>query len=1113
MLRPGTPADSGPGGHGTPGERIATELVGHLDPLPFSRRGRALSVRARELPEGTYAATHAALRRGDPPRRVLALQFAVARRDLDAVAAALADPAVRRRALAATIRLPVPDSVLREFVLDAAPADRRAVYGVLRRSRRSALADELLAEMHRRHGRADTAALLPACSAAVAERWVRVRGQDTATLLRLVRTAADAVVTAVPGMLAARLPGRPLPAEHRTLLALLAPRRPAAVLAALAADQAHNDVLHIPGVLPALLTEPEALLREFGGRRMLNGHCPVTLPPRARRAIATLAAPEVARLGLLFDQGSIRAALLAARPDGERRRIVELAYGETLTADLSAAELRTLPRADRTELAGRILARPDVHEQSWRRLAITATLPFAEAEEFLREATSSHRYRQRTVAWEEMLRCAALDGAPETFPRAVAGAGRAWHDQDMVRGAALRAISEAPRALLATLPPESLGEIVAACTTARDTRRTTLRTLADLLATVLRVRAARGVVEQTDRLRSLLARVWSDRRTAASGPPAVHPPAGWTAGEIWRLRRARVLREAAGGRYAEALRLGGLLGRTLGDVPELDDLVGRIACAATTSTEDRVEAAAAWIAPPGTRESRAAELVAADPSLGALDAVWPVVATRRTDLLDSVLDARTALPPIAEGRRGRWTETQRSRAAEQARSVAGDPDAELPERAAAAALVRDPAVLSDLARSAPQPVAAAALGALARRAPSDMSLPILLAHADAPSGATARAAVRSLGTVLANLPGTEATERLRAVLNSPRAGVGAAKEAARLIAALRPPGAMEVLTEAFRSVSHRDVRAAVAAAATAFAGDDDRVPALLDEALRGPAAVRAAVLAVRPAAYQRPVLARAVAAAMDDQDAEVAGDAVIAYRDRWPDAPGAAAGLVRHILGNSDSHRSRTAAATYVQIARGTGDPGPVVAVAAELGRTASTGESGPARRLRELTSVISTDHGVPDDVVAETTMLRAVADACRSCGLNAAAVPPLWRIATLSLSGLPADPVETGAWDELVAAIDERPYRFAATHPVAPRGVESSTLLSVADHLLALPGSVPGLLASRLLGVFAGPANRDGWSADLRARLVLVRAHHDPDVRESANEVRFSGAAYRPLP
>lgn len=171
-----------------------------FDHLPHPARMRAIATHTRSLDEAAYRAAHAALDSGTPDDRVLALFLATVRRDLDAVADALADPLLRRHALSAAIRLPVPGQALEKLILDGPVAVRRNTYGVLRLSRRYALADRLVGEVHARHGDEDTARLLAACTPKTVRQWL-------GRLTRVPATVLHALARRAPGPVAEHLAG------------------------------------------------------------------------------------------------------------------------------------------------------------------------------------------------------------------------------------------------------------------------------------------------------------------------------------------------------------------------------------------------------------------------------------------------------------------------------------------------------------------------------------------------------------------------------------------------------------------------------------------------------------------------------------------------------------------------------------------------------------------------------------------------------------------------------------------------------------------------------------------------------------------------------------------
>ncbi|GAA3434599.1 hypothetical protein [Kutzneria kofuensis] len=192
-----------------------------VDRLPFAARMRALAEHALLLSEAEYRSVHSELDSGDSYHRHLALHYATVRRDIPEVVRALRDPMLRRRALSAAMRLPVPDEALVELVETAPRRDRLLVYGLVKRSRRRGLADALLPKVFERRGRVEASRLLSACSPAVVEEWLPRTGADLSVQRQLVRTAPKAVLALISDELN--------PRGHVLLLETLVEREPEAV--------------------------------------------------------------------------------------------------------------------------------------------------------------------------------------------------------------------------------------------------------------------------------------------------------------------------------------------------------------------------------------------------------------------------------------------------------------------------------------------------------------------------------------------------------------------------------------------------------------------------------------------------------------------------------------------------------------------------------------------------------------------------------------------------------------------------------------------------------------------------------------------------------------------
>ncbi|MEW9551864.1 hypothetical protein [Nonomuraea sp. NPDC050783] len=700
-------------------------LLARLAPLPYPRRMRALALHARRL-AGTprLRALLDELSAGGRDARRAALHLAMAGRDLGFVEHVLAGPdlALRRAALRAVRTLPVPDAAVAAALRDAPAELRLAVHRTLVQTRRQALAESLLPDVHARWGPREAAVLLPACGAGTVARWLP--------------EVAHAVTSWTA--LAARHPGAVMAAAGQELSAGADPwswwrRRGAGVLLAAPAEPVRmlellerHDLRHVVPLLPASVLN--ALFRTdtaraaralFGdprpGWRGLSGALLRHLRSATNEEIVALAATR-------HRPGRV----LRWLPPARRTAVFEaMAARRGGSARLWAMEfLEWLPPERAAREARRML---DWHASVWHSargrlddpalpLKLTSYLPYEEAAGVLREAALSGDPRRRGLARTLLVRAAARTRDREAL-RAVLDelALRTAGEQDPLRGELLAAVrDDVPPALLDDACAGALERLARAAAGAPDSSPATREALRGLARRVLRhadPAAAPGLVSWAMGVYGkLVARHGADGLgPVPAGAPAQNrhrrrgfPPGGGEAYRLDRVLRAgqehdllAVLRpylRAARERedFALAVRLARALGRRAGGSVELQ---GDLRAAVRTAPVPLArEAAALWLAPvparrraapggghtatAGEREARIVELVQEDPSAVRLPAVWRTVARRRTDLLPAALDGERPgrAAEDAPGRARRFAEDtpeQAGRFAEDAPEQAG----------------------------------------------------------------------------------------------------------------------------------------------------------------------------------------------------------------------------------------------------------------------------------------------------------------------------------------------------------------------------------------------------------------------------------------------------------
>ncbi|MER5361770.1 hypothetical protein [Streptomyces sp. NPDC002785] len=1078
----------------------AIVLYTRFEHLPYPARMRAIAEHTRSLDDAGYRAAHTALDAGNPDERRLALFLAVVRRDLDAVERALDDPLLRPRALAAAIRLPVGEQALTVLALGDLRDVRHHTYRILRLSRRSALADRLLPQVHERHGDQDTARLLPACTPDVAGQWLpRLAQVPLGVLHTLARTAPAALAAHLAGRLPTDSADRSEPGGLRGrsqyLVTRLSARDPAAGLLLL--DRAPHLVTGT--AMATLLHDPAAVLaslRRTGTERLALA--PQPLPRRVLSALAACSQEDIALLaGVLRVEASWgrpfgpRAApepLLALLPPAQRRRVVESRSADGLAGwRRELGGVAALAPADRAEIAARWL-----NGRAGRRKysLIAAMLPLPEAEPRLRELAAAHRPFERAAAWPALLDCAALHGDRDAYARVLTSCERAWHDQEEVRRAALAAAGTAPEPLLDAAPYTALRDAAMTTVQSRDSTRATLLAAEDWLRRTAVSAARSGDLERAAAVVGLLIQVLADPRGSGTVRPL---PLGrdaavgvWEYGGPWPAGRL--------GLFAA------LFVRHLQLIPALDEAIGRAALDLSRGRQAQ-RAAELWLADPVTRERRCAELLAVVPAAVVVPVVWRTVARRRTDLLDTVMGS--GLPPHWAPRMrrsvlGRWLPRQRAALDAQLSRIAADDAVPLLERADAAALLGEADSLRALAATAPQPVAAAALTALGERAAENGGVPahpetldFLLGHAGT-GGVRGRAAMTVVRALLGTVPDDEAVARLSRVVMDVTGSVGSRKAAVRGLSELSSPAAFAAVLAGWDVPGqHRDVHATMAgvlAARTDAVGIAERLTAQLHHA-----AVRERVMAARP---DRPQAADALRRFLAD---------TVATGEK-ESATAAAHALVK---------TAATAPVTDV-IAAVVADSGRPPAVRGEAARLLcdwATTREGRSALKGALDAVVSQVPSADEEKRRDALLvldslkrgygsrpvaaLEAVTEALREAGLVHSASETALVAALASLTAEDEGTVER--WDRWLALAGDRPgpldvirYEWRGPQPVLP----IAAIGTVVAALRARRSAVAGLAAVELV-VRAG--EHTGWADPWPGELAVLRDSEHPDVAEAA--------------
>ncbi|MGW0838935.1 hypothetical protein ACWD26_02020 [Streptomyces sp. NPDC002787] len=1120
----------------------AEHLLSALEPLPFPARLTLTARTARRLAEdGTLAPLLTELdERGSYERRLAALAALVGR-DAGFLAKRLADPdpVVAGYARRAVRDLPVPDEAVEAAYDDAPAVLRQRLARLLVAGDRSALAERLVGRLRAEWGDAEAARLLPACSAAFVARELPGLAHAVDGWTRLARRHPDPVLDHTEATLADRAGGQQRDDWWRlnaTTVAALAPLRPERVLTLLE--------LHGPVHLPQAVKSGLGPLAAVDADRVIRW---ITSPDRRRQRHEPLPPPGVLRRLVRAEPASLTAlgrhwvghhphfpALVKALAPGRRAAFLDEVGSRTTAWNPVPAVLDLLPRERRwAEVRREVAASVDQGGYWLDDLDTLAHGPLDEARSALLAAIARSDADDRAAAWPLLVACAARDGGREAVTELLTTAGRRLrNDRDPVRAAALGALAEAHPRLCASADAPLLDALATDALEARDGSAATLA--------ALRTLALRLLVEHATDDETAL-RPWAlrtlERITSRVGVPDFGP-------------LHRVLRRGQEHQVLDALRpwldagaaradfrlllgLAAALGPRARRLPELQD---RLATALERGDDETFEAAAElWLAAPATRDERVARIVALEPSAVALPAVRQVLARRRTDLLDVLLDAsppygrflvdgaRRPLPDLGDS--DRWLPRQQRAAVRLAAQAVADDSLPLDDRAA---LIRAAAPVPGFGRALalahkddPEVVVAeAALGALPWTDRPHDTLPVLLDHA---GGDRAGVAVYAAARAARFAAPSELALALGALLTGEQpAKVTSRKEAVRLAARFLPPRrAVSLLARAFHAPDrHPDVRAVVVRALPPLLGEPESWTLLEDVARDDAESVHQALLAVTPwelAETHRRAYAAVVLGTYDTSLALMeswgSGSFTLRAMEVWCRYSPELAVRISRTARDLDDRTHWLHAAWALRDLAASELPHPVGGAApgsayhsavAELLAAMHTPEGGcdalegrdmPAlQRLRHMTSFGYVDGARPElfEAVAEQLAREPLLAAERAHLLGMLADRTMEPTALLARLRDLAEALDGAGVTVAIHTADR--LRMSPAGDAHPKRTEA--VLTAADGFARDGGTETGLLA---VGLVKGTGPGSGWHEEWRSLLRLLRRHANADVRREA--------------
>jgi hypothetical protein len=647
----------------------ADDLLTRLDPLPYARRRRLAREEGQRLAaSGELGAVLAELWSRGHYEREVALALAIAGRDAAFVAGVLrcSEPLPARWAIRVSSHVAVPDDALAAALDDAPQALRVELYRAVRRGRRAALADRLVAEVAAVYGPGEAALLVPACSPGVIAEWLPRLPPAPALLRAAARRAPEAVLAAAADELSSLTPSLRGQwwARHSSAVGTAAETHPLRVLDLV---ERHGPRDHLPwGIVDRLYALLAADARRTVDILIRLGTRGPSLSPKLAHRLVAAAPTNLPVLGRALRDDPFRfAVLLRATPPSRRDAFFDAAHADidlthrTLPEDV----LELLPRERRVAEARRMLALAERRGDAEAKRAMTAYLPYDEARGTLLEETRRPDPQARADGYRALIACAARTRDPERFAAALrSDLVRLRNEQDPVRLAVFDALDDVPAPLFGASALDVLAALARDAFDAADLSFAGRDLLGRLAARVFARHAVDGEPALAD---------WG-LATMARNFEAEH---FWLPREVLYGHETRVLdalwpavRAAADRRdYRGAFALARQLGKAGWDHTPLQEVLGE---AVRHGDANSVYAGTElWLADRRQRDDRVAAVIAADPSTITLESVCGVLAERRTDLIDPFLtgeaprgrfmpDTATWAPRIGYAS-ARWVRRQR----------------------------------------------------------------------------------------------------------------------------------------------------------------------------------------------------------------------------------------------------------------------------------------------------------------------------------------------------------------------------------------------------------------------------------------------------------------------